>query len=329
MNARPGWLRAYPWKVLVLLSIVAIVSVVYVSSFKSVAVEADGAVVRYRTMRGTVADVLAERGVVVGARDVVRPGLEARVASGMQVVVHRAVPVTLIADGRTTLVHTIQKTAADFLREHGVRVGALDRILPSPRTAITKDMRIRVVRVKELRETVATVIPFSTVRRNANTVFRDNIVVGSPGSNGLLQETFKVTYQDGVAVSRRLAARIVVRDANPRVLLVGTRRLLAARGHRFEGKEYLRVEATAYAPFHGPGVNGITATGMRAQRGVIAVDPTLIPLGARVYVEGYGHAIAADTGGAIRGRRIDVCMNTPGEAYQWGRRAVKIYLLRD
>ena len=73
---------------------------------------------------------------------------------------------------------------------------------------------------------------------------------------------------------------------------------------------------------------GITATGMRVKPGVIAVDPRVIPLGTYVYVRGYGYSIAADTGGAIKGNRIDVYMKTLREAYQWGRRTVNVYILR-
>jgi 3D (Asp-Asp-Asp) domain-containing protein len=329
MKPRLAWLRAYPWNVLACLAVIAAGSIAYVSAFRTVVVDADGQSVRYRTLRGSVAEVLAERGVAVGARDVVEPDASSRVVTGLRIVVHRAVPATLVVDGRVAPVHTIQKTAGAMVRALGVAVGRKDRILPSEDTPVVPGMRVRVVRVKEMHETVSTAIPFETVRRNDASVFRFNVVVGSQGAPGLVREVFRVVYHDGVEASRTRLSRTVVREATPRVLLVGTRRMLAARGHRFEGREYFQVEATAYAPNHGQGVNDITATGMRAQRGVIAVDPQLIPLGTRVYVEGYGHAIAADTGGAIRGRRIDVCMNTPVEAYQWGRRGVKIYLLRD
>ncbi|MBI4733746.1 MAG: 3D domain-containing protein [Rubrobacteridae bacterium] len=66
---------------------------------------------------------------------------------------------------------------------------------------------------------------------------------------------------------------------------------------------------------------------MRAQKGVVAVDPRVIPLGTRLYIEGYGEAIAADTGGAIKGNRIDLCYNTPGECFKFGRQTVKVHVL--
>lgn len=100
---------------------------------------------------------------------------------------------------------------------------------------------------------------------------------------------------------------------------------LPSRG--FSG-DILFVESTAYckcARCCGKS-NGITATGLQARRGVIAVDPRVIKLGTRIYVEGYGTAVAADTGGAIKGNRIDVCFNTHKEAINWGRKKVKIMI---
>ena len=89
----------------------------------------------------------------------------------------------------------------------------------------------------------------------------------------------------------------------------------------------MTMEATAYLPSDGGG-SGITATGIPATYGVAAVDPSVIPLGSRLYIPGYGEAIAADTGGAIYGYRIDLCMESYSEAMQFGRRDVTVYVLR-
>ena len=93
---------------------------------------------------------------------------------------------------------------------------------------------------------------------------------------------------------------------------------------RYTGE--LDMEASAYLPSDGGG-SGITASGMMAQRGVVAVDPSVIPLGTRLYIPGYGMAVAADTGGAIVGDRIDLCMESYGEAMDFGRRTIKVYIL--
>ena len=85
------------------------------------------------------------------------------------------------------------------------------------------------------------------------------------------------------------------------------------------------MEATGYSRFD-PGCGDYTATGEFVHYGLAAVDPSVIPLGTNMYVEGYGHALAADTGGAIKGNRIDLAFDSHQEALNWGRRGVNVYL---
>ena len=91
-------------------------------------------------------------------------------------------------------------------------------------------------------------------------------------------------------------------------------------------KSMMVMEASAYLPTDGGGA-GITATGVRAGHGIAAVDPDVIPLGTRLYIPGYGVAVAADTGGMIEGDMIDLCMEDYGSAIEFGRRDVKVYVL--
>ncbi len=94
-------------------------------------------------------------------------------------------------------------------------------------------------------------------------------------------------------------------------------------------KEFV-VSASAFTA-NCNGCSGITTTGINLKKNpdvkVIAVDPDVIPLGTKVYVEGYGYAIAADTGGAIKGNKIDVFFPSKTEAYKWGRKKVTIKIL--
>ncbi|MEH7548459.1 SH3 domain-containing protein [Neobacillus vireti] len=89
------------------------------------------------------------------------------------------------------------------------------------------------------------------------------------------------------------------------------------------------VEATAYTPLESS--SGMTAAGYNIRKNpnmkLIAVDPKVIPIGTKVWVEGYGEAIAGDTGGAIKGRKIDVLFPTVKQALQWGRKNVKVRIL--
>jgi 3D (Asp-Asp-Asp) domain-containing protein/peptidoglycan hydrolase CwlO-like protein len=93
------------------------------------------------------------------------------------------------------------------------------------------------------------------------------------------------------------------------------------------------LTATAYYAFGSGGNdingNGITATGLRARKGIVAVDPRVIPLGTKLFIPGYGEALAADTGGWIKNDRIDLCFESLEECFRFGRRKIRVYLVED
>ncbi|MBP2635620.1 MAG: spore cortex-lytic enzyme [Firmicutes bacterium] len=116
--------------------------------------------------------------------------------------------------------------------------------------------------------------------------------------------------------------------------LQGGRKVETSRGQapgRY--KKALDIKATAYAP--GPHDNGqwgnLTHMGTQVRPGVIAVDPNVIPLGSRVYIEfadgNSMYGVAEDTGGAIKGNRIDIAMHSVDKAYDFGVQNVKVYVL--
>ena len=103
-----------------------------------------------------------------------------------------------------------------------------------------------------------------------------------------------------------------------------------SRIKELEKVKIISMEATAYTDdiaSQGKWV-GQTATGMKPQVGVVAVDPKVIPLGTKLYVEGYGEAIAGDTGGAIKGNRIDLFMATRSECLEFGRQNIKVWIVK-
>lgn len=147
-----------------------------------------------------------------------------------------------------------------------------------------------------------------------------------PRRTAPIERLYRVTAVDGVTVSQTLIGERSVRTPLDKLAHLGTWVQTASRG-LFAGYEYLDMVATAYAPHCCQGVGEITATGMKAGPGVVAVDPAVIPLGSHVYVEGYGHAIAGDVGGAIKGRRIDLGFATKNAALQYGVQRIRVYLL--
>jgi 3D (Asp-Asp-Asp) domain-containing protein len=90
----------------------------------------------------------------------------------------------------------------------------------------------------------------------------------------------------------------------------------------------LRMSATAYTAYCGGRCSGRTALGWQAGYGIVAVDPRVIPLRTRLYIPGYGYAVAGDVGGSIKGARIDLGFNTYRDARQFGRRDIIVYILQ-
>lgn len=145
--------------------------------------------------------------------------------------------------------------------------------------------------------------------------------------------TERVTLWSSVVVDRQLISRVVVRRAQPGLIVAGPPRNLAEAMAVTGVRKLVAVyamEATAYTAGSAQAVpTGVTATGMPAHYGVVAVDPRVIRLGSRLFIEGYGAAIAADTGGSIRGNRIDLCMDSLRSAINFGRQPVKVYVLQE
>jgi 3D (Asp-Asp-Asp) domain-containing protein len=95
-----------------------------------------------------------------------------------------------------------------------------------------------------------------------------------------------------------------------------------------ENENYMIMEATAYTKSIEEGTHrGITKSGTQVSRGTVAVDPRVIPLGTKLYVENYGYAVALDTGGAIKENRIDLYMETKDEAFEFGRKEVRVWII--
>jgi len=292
-------------------------------------VSADGRTLSYSSRKRTVDEVLREVQVALGPVDRVTPTLGTAVWSGIQITVTRALPLRVTIGGVEYQVQVPATTVGEALALLAVETRPEDRVLPEPATALTPGMRIAVERHEMRRWIERGAIPFTTQSVFDRDLFKGQQVVRAPGRSGMRQRTIQAEYSDGRLVALQTVGEDVIEPPAPRVVAIGTRPLIALLGP-FAGKEIMTLEATAYYPgpnnYGGP-VGTRTAIGMVARRGVVAVDPQIIKLGTRLHVDGYGDAVAGDTGGAIRGYRIDLCFDTYDEAIRFGRHPVKVYIL--
>jgi len=293
---------------------------------KDVVIVEAGTLRRHTTFKGTIGEALEEAGVRLQPDDHVSPAPGAALREGQRIVVRRPVPVTLIADGKTQLVRSAAPTVAEMLARREITLADSDRVFPSLHTPLRPGLRVRVVRIRHEIEHEQTVIPFPGHGAPALHAPR-GVVPLAPGPTSMRERVWRVTRADGRVTARVLLGWRTVRDPLDHMLSVRAPRQVAARGS-FAGREYIDLVATAYAPFCCRGVDDVTALGVQAGYGVVAVDPRVIPLGSRLYIDGYGYAIAADTGSAIRGLRIDLGFDTTREALRFGRRQVRVYILQ-
>lgn len=329
--------RSHKAQLIIAAIVPALIVVLSITGFvwaqKAVTVVVDGEPQTIKTQATTVAELLEETAVKTEGKDVVVPPVEAHLTDGAVVIVRHATPVTVDLGGRSVDVDVVGHTVADALVAAGVDPAAGAAVEPSLTATLEPGMEIDVPDVfVRVRQSETTVAPETKIRKDASLPKGKRRIV-TEGQPGVEMRVFRVLVTNGTEGTAALSAVCQVEKAKPRIIAVGTgskARLAAAKTYRIgkapKGGREMRVETTGYSPEE-PGLDHTTATGARARRGVIAVDPHVIPMGTRVYVPGYGYAVAADTGGAIHGRRIDLCFDTVREAIVWGRRTVTIIIL--
>ncbi|GGE84554.1 G5 and 3D domain-containing protein [Priestia taiwanensis] len=274
------------------------------------------------TTADTVNDLLVEQQIVVGEHDEVLPSREAKMEDNTQIIINKAFPMTLDVGGQKEQVWSTSTTVADFLNKKQVTLNELDRVEPALDEVVTENSIIKVIRVEKVTDVVEEPISYSVVKQSDANLDSGTEKVLTQGENGLKQKTVEIVKENGKEVSRTVMSEQVTKNPKNQVVAAGTRQGSVARE--------MVVEATAYAASQ-PGNQGLTAGGYNIQKNpgmkLIAVDPRVIPLGTKVWVEGYGYAIAGDTGGAIKGNKIDVLLPSIKEVYQWGRKKVTIKIL--
>ncbi|HOQ00100.1 MAG TPA: 3D domain-containing protein [Acetivibrio clariflavus] len=309
-----------------------------------VIIDYNGTQITVKTMRNTVKDVLMQKGIIVNEYDYVSLPLDTKLIRNKTTKIHikSAVPIKVFADGKETIVMTSKDTVEEALRNSSVGLGDLDRIEgANPDDKVYKDMNIKVVRVRHELVTKNEIIPYEIDRRPNNSMDQGVEQVVNKGKNGVCEKTYKVVYEDGKEVERKLISDTIVKEPEKEIVEYGTiATYTVSRGEVIRYKKVLEMSATAYTasykdtkkhPDHP--LFGITYTGVRVKRGIVAVDPKVIPLGTRLYIEGlgdtpdYGYAVAADIGSAIKGNKIDLYVETQSEADRFGRRKVRVYVL--
>ena len=296
----------------------------------------------------TVADALNAANIPFDSNDSVTPSIDTELVSGMDIVFVKGYSITVQNGSFTAETSTFALTVEDFLEERQITLGEQDSI-SLPGSALIRDgLTLKINRVYTVEETVTEVTDYETKRETSIDLYRGGTKVKTPGEKGLAEITYSCTYENGVLVNKEEISRNVLKEAVTEVILEGSKGNYQAEveaavlnnsgsgdnyfidhnGNKVYYKSRLYGEATAYCI-----PNGITSVGLPVGRGIVAVDPKVIPYGSKLYITNgsycYGYAIAADTGGAMLSGRVltDLYMDSIDECFQFGRRDMNIYII--
>lgn len=312
-------------------------------SIKTVTVNDGGKIYTVKSFSNNVEGFIKSQNIEIGEFDVVSPAYSKALGRNQNITVERAFGITLNIGTDSSTVYTVAKTVNDVLNSNGIELSESDLVTPSLDSVVSADTVITVTKVTSDMVYEDLEIPFETVSVANSRMQRGEKSVKTEGVNGMKRLAYNVVYHDGVEQSRELAGEQIITEPVTKVIEYGTKYTQVSRGgtrtlvdNPGESLNYSNsavYTATAYSA-EGCG-SSVTASGRPAVKGVVAVDKRYIPFGTRLYIESldgtpdYGYAVAGDTGGAIKGNIIDLCMNSHTEALNYGRRRVRIYFLSE
>ena len=234
------------------------------------------------------------------------------------------------------------KTVKELISDLKIKVDDDDIVIPDLDTELKSEGKISIIKVdvKVIEKEVEA--PFKTIKKKNKELTHKQSKILVQGVNGKNKVKCKEYYAGDKLIKEEVIHVETIVKPIDQVFEEGTKDVFTNDRGDFIARKAIKMVATAYeAGFQSTGKRpgdkgyGITASGARAKRGTVAVDPRVIPLGTKLYVKSltpgvpdYGFAIAQDTGGAIKGNKIDLFMDTVWECMQFGRKPVMVYILQ-
>jgi len=273
----------------------------------------------------SVSSVLAKANTrALRPEDVITPDVAAVIPQG-EIAIVRAKPVTLTIDHTSETIYSTVGTVGELLADNGVKLNTVDKVSPAPANPVPYNKDIVVKRTTYAYTSKTEAIAYQRVYKKNPYMEVGRSYISIMGQNGLLKKTIKVTKVAQKAVSSAVVKTQTVKAVVHEVYDVGTARL------DLKPVRTYTMSATAYSNRRSTILDGkdhlYGYSGLWLHYGTCAVDRRLIPMGTVLYVEGYGYAVAADTGSSINGNCIDLFFNSYGDACRWGRQSVKVYVL--
>ena len=317
--------------VVLILATCCVTAAAYTKNSKNVTLSLYGDEEMCSTYANTVSEFLEENKITLNYGDIVSPALDTAISKETKIDIQKGLPVTVYIDQTPVCTSTNAKTVGEFIDELQASGSLTTKYLlqdVSETDELTKDMEIHISSMIENTYYVTKEVPFETVTTFNNSLPIEHEAVLREGKVGYEEILIKELIVGGELVSSDLIESKTVKDPVEQIIEKGSKDALFINEELIPYSDVYTVTATGYSRMQA-NLSDYTYTGVLAEYGVIAVDPDFLPLGTKVFVEGYGFASCEDTGGAIKGTRVDLCFNSVDECFQWGVQDVKLYVLEQ
>jgi uncharacterized protein YabE (DUF348 family) len=288
----------------------------------------DGRSRTFTTTALTVGEALTEAGVTLYPTDRLDPPLDTPLNAPLTVTLLSSRPLTIQVGQAFIQARASADTVGAALAQAGLSLQGLDYSLPAETEPVPADGKIRVVRVLEELNLETETIPFDTIFQAQADMDIDIQKVVQFGQSGLAASRTRIRYEDGAEISRSQEAKQILQEPVSQIEGFGTRITVQTMSAPEGTVEYYRAldfYATSYYPkMTSPPWYGAVACGGKWQPGYVAVDLNYVPCGTRLYIPGYGFAVAMDTA-YISGAWID--LGYPDDGYVIWHRHVTVYFL--
>lgn len=334
--------KAAKFKVLVILAIAATLSLgVYMYQGNEITLNLDGEIIEVVSYSKTVEEFIETEEIKVNEGAYISVPLNTKLSDPLEITITNPKSYIIDIGGMLADVSSVHTNIEQILIDINIELGELDYTFPSKTENIQPNTIIEVYKVEEVIETKETVIPFEKQVTKNNRVEVGVVNVVQDGKDGLRRSQIKNEYINGILNSSVVVKDEVVSEPIPQITEKGSKEnLIATSRGDTRYRKTITMKASAYdLSFQSTGKSpgdrgyGITASGTQARPGVVAVDPSVIPLGTKLYIQSldgtkdYGFAIAEDKGSAIVGNKIDLFFSTNSECIRFGRRSVLVYVL--